>query len=442
MTEPDIELDTAIDESGLLPHDIVDEAAATARRLCRAKQEADWLEDIRTEYLGARDDGRLAFAVALVHAAVKHARAPETQFDLLNLQGLALTAMIEAGGPADLHDFRMTAFETALLVLHGDASWTYRGKLCRKELVRAWLAGGQLRRNAEYLRGAYDECAVLLPAFQDGRLGFATHAKAAEIAALQAQIDTALAELGEDADPLPLWRHAIVLALDPALRAADPLGNWDPAMEILEEWLEYLRDKPGATEARAVAREALQSLNLPPDNPDRAWVQYFIGALALTAGLQPDGMRMEAKDDAHEQELIASIAAYRTALAEIEAGRGEGWTSTVFHLAYAIHSLSEARRYSAGLGEAIGLYERAGERLRDCSDSDSSLELAQTQMNQSEAMALKGEIDGDVNLARRGLDIANQAHDAFVRHNHDEGIEVAAANCRRIRATIKALEKK
>lgn len=157
-------------------------------------------------------------------------------------------------------------------------------------------------------------------------------------------------------------------------------------------------------------------------------------------GLQADGLRSEAKDADDETELLQSVAASRLALAAVESGDSPGWISTAFHLAYAFHALGEARRDVAALDEAIGLYEQVAGRLADPEGMEEDLHLAQVRMNLSEAMAQKGEIIGDAALARDALNIAIDAHMTFTLWGHDDGFEVAQANCERISAIIDVIE--
>jgi tetratricopeptide (TPR) repeat protein len=441
-----IDLETGIDDSGLLSHQVVSDAEYTVSAL---RQEfdaaAEWQDEVRAHFHQALTEARPDVAVALAHAAMLYAYTPNTQFEFLNLQGIGLTKMIEAGGvdgrdPLELLDFRVASFEKALLALPPDRGWDNGDVLCRIRLAMAWQEAGVAKSDIDLLHGARAEYAVLLPALKEGRWGYAMHAKTAEIAALLAQTSDEMARLGGDIDPLPLWLDALNLSLDPQLRAIDTLGYWDAAMDLIEPWLEYLPDHPDARNACAAVRDGLQALNLPPDNPDHGWVQHFIGKMALAAGLQADGLRSEAKDAEDEAELLQSVAASRLALVAVESGDSQGWVSTAFHLAYALHALGEARRDSPTLAEAIGLYEQVAARLANPDGMEEDLYLAQVRINLSEAMAQKGEIIGDVAIARAALNIATDAHMAFTLWGHDEGFEVAEANCERISATINLIE--
>lgn len=94
------------------------------------------------------------------------------------------------------------------------------------------------------------------------------------------------------------------------------------------------------------------------------------------------------------------------------------------------------------LDEAIGLYEQVIARKADASAEEDCLLVAQTQVNLSEAMAQMAEIESDTALARRALHIAGCAEVGFTLLAHDEGIEVAQANCARISDIIQAIENK
>jgi hypothetical protein len=170
-------------------------------------------------------------------------------------------------------------------------------------------------------------------------------------------------------------------------------------------------------------------------------VQYYIGVFATAAGMQAEGLRTEAKGEDDEDQLASAVTAYRHALAAVEEGDGGNWPGTAFQLAYAIHSLGEARADVMVLDEAIGLYEQVVARLTDAYDQEDSLLVAQTQTNLSEAMAQKAEITGDAPLARQALGIAADAEMGFTLWAHDEGIEVAQANIAQIFDAIGTIEK-
>lgn len=449
-----VDLDTGIDESDLIARQVIDDASFAASTLRQGFEAAEWLDEIRHEFHRAMGEGRPDYAVALAHGAMLYAYVPDVQFDLLNLQGIGLGAMIAAGGPVELYDFRVAAFEKAMLALPEDRSWTHADMLCRLRLAAAWREYGIIKQDTDMLTGARDEYAALLPALREGRWGYAMHAKTAEVAALLARTVEEIAKIGApndpwpdgmrvpaiDPDPLPHWLLALELALDPKLRTFDTLGYWDAAMEPLEEWLDQLRYKPEAKEAGAAVCKTLQALKLPSGNPDHGWVQYYMGVFATVAGLQADGLRTEAKSDGDADKLASAVSAYRKALAEIEAGNGGYWPSTAFQLAYAIHALGEARSDIVALNEAIGLYEQVILRLADCIDQEDSLLQAQTQVNLSEAMAQIAEITDNGTLARHAMNIAADAEMGFTFWAHDEGIEVAQANIARITGVIDAIE--
>ncbi len=437
-----MDLDTAIDESGLIPKHIMDDAKLSAFSSWQDRESNDeWMSDIRHEFSSALDAGRPEFAAALVFEALTYAFSNKDESDLLYLQGIALTKMLQAGDTAELHDYRIRAFENALNALLQDRGWTHAEILCRTALAHARLDAGKAKAEAKMLAAASDEFDALIPALRDGRLGFTQHAKAAELAALLAQAKEALAEHETaDIDPLYYWINALKLALDPQRRSDDTLGYWDAAMELIEPWIEQLSEHKDAKTACSKVRDVLVALELPSENPDYGWVQHFIGKLSLAAGLQSDGLRTEAKNIDDEAELLQSVAASRMALVAVEAEDNQGWLSTAFQLAYALHSLAEKRCDIAHLDDAIGYYQQVANRLAGLDGMEEELYLAQVRMNLSEAMALKGELTGDAALARSALDIATDAHLAFTLWAHDEGIEVAQANCARISATIDAIE--
>jgi hypothetical protein len=281
---------------------------------------------------------------------------------------------------------------------------------------------------------------MLLPELERGRWGFATLAKAAEIAVYLAQTEKARAKLGEAVDPLPYWLHALALAFDPKLRAADILGHWDAAADPIEAWIDDISHNSASREACAAAAEVLRRLNVPPDSEDYAWIQYHIGALAKAAGLQADGLRMEAKDADDEAELVAAVEAYRKALADIEEDDGVSWHGTAFQLAYTLHALGEARADPAPLIEAIELYGMVTQILGLDEAMEEQLQLAQVQTNLSEAMAELAKIMGDADMAHKALRIAGDAELNLTLWAHDEGIEVAQSNCARIVAIIDEIE--
>lgn len=451
-----IQFNTALDESGLIPQHIFDDANLTVFEHYQ-NQEARkyWFDDIRTAFSAALNEDRPDKAAALAYAALTYAHEPQFKFDLLNLQGIAVTKIVEAGGPVELHDFRIAAFEKALQSLPPDRGWDNNDVLCRIRLANAWREYGTIKHDADMLGGARDEYAVLLPALREGRWGYDMHAKAAEIASLLALTVDTIAKIDApedpwtegmripsvDPDPLPHWLLALELALDHKLRSMDTLGFWDASMEILEEWLEDLRYKPEAKDSGAAVRDVLQALNLPPDNPDYGWVQYYIGVFAMEAGLQADGLRNEVKDAVDEDDLTSAVVAYRAALAAIEAEGTGNWPSTAFQLAYALHSLGEARRDVTALDDALSLYEQVMARLADAYKQEDRLVVAQTQMNLSEAMAQKAQFIGDGALARRAMGIAANAEMGFTLWTHDKGIEVAQANIARISGIIDELER-
>jgi hypothetical protein len=433
--------DTELDKSGLIPTHIMQDAGLSSHSVCYDRDSsADWIDDIRAKFFAALDDGRPEWAAALVYDALMFAHDAKTESDMLYLQGVALTKMIEAGGPPDLHDFRVCAFQYALDSLLEDRGWSHQEILCRIQLAMAWHAAGEAKGDADRLDAASAEYSVLIPALRDGRLGNLQHAKAAELSVLRAQAYDKLTALGSDDDTLPSWLYALKLALDPKLRSEDTLGYWDAAMEPLEKWLDELRYKLEAKEAGSAVRDALQALDIPPDNPDHGWVQYYIGVFAMAAGLQTEGLRSEAKDADDEDELVSAVTGYRHALSAIEQGDSGNWPGTAFQLAYALHSLGEARADVAVLDEAISLYEKVVARLADADDQEDCLLVAQTQTNLSEAMAQKAEIKGDAALARQALGIAAEAEMGFTLWAHDEGIEVAQANCARISGIIDEIE--
>jgi tetratricopeptide (TPR) repeat protein len=438
------ELDTALNESGLFPNEIWDDAYARAEQQFFGPADgvspAEWVELVRKDFRFAADKERHDAAAAIAYESLRFALSPDVQFELLNLQGIALSALIDAGGHDDLHDFRCTAFENAMLALPDDRGWTHADLVCRIHLARAWQERGVLKGSLDDLEGAREEYAVLLPELERGRWGFATHAKAAEIAVYLAQTEKARAKLGEAVEPLPYWLHALALAFDPKLRAADILGHWDAAADPIEAWIDDISHNSASREACTAAAKVLRRLNVPPDSEDYAWIQYHIGALAKAAGLHADGFRMEAKDADDEAELVAAVEAYREALADIEEEDGVSWHGTAFHLAYALHALGEARGDTEPLIEAIGLYDQVAHILRQEEDMEEQLQLAQVQMNLSEAMAELGKLEGDADMARNALQIAGDAELNFTLWAHNEGIEVAQANCARIVAIIDEIE--
>lgn len=450
-----MDYDTGIGDAGLIPKHLVQDASLAAYSIWEsAEPKAEWVGDLRSTYSAALNEGRSDYAAALAYEAMMYADTPDQRFDLLNLQGIAMTAMIEAGGPQELYDFRIAAFEKALQALPEDRGWTHSDLLCRIRLANANLEYGVIEQTAILLEAARDEYAALLPALREGRWGYSMHAKAAELAVLLAQSVDAIAQLGAEPDPwpegmrvaqvnpdpLPHWLLALELALDPKLRAMDTLGNWDAAMELIEPWIEKLPNHPDAKTSGAKVRDVLLALNLPQDNPDYGWVQYHIGTMAMAAGLQADALRMEAKTAEDQSNILTAITAFREALAKLEPHDKSGWILTRFNLGYALHSLAEAQRDPAGLGEAIMLFEEVVRLLSGQSDETAQEYLAQARLNLSEAMACKAEIEGDADLAHRALAIAGEAEMAFAKLGHEKGVEVAQANCARICAIINEIE--
>jgi tetratricopeptide (TPR) repeat protein len=438
------ELDTALDESGLFPKELWADAYARTEEQFFVQKDgvspAEWVELVRKDFRFAADHERHDAAAAVAYEGLRFALSPDAQFELLQLQGIALSALIDAGGPDDLHDFRVAAFENAMLALPDDRGWTHADLVCRIHLAKAWQARGVLKASLDDLEGAREEYAVLLPELERGRWGFATHAKAAEIAVYLAQTEEARAKLGEAADPLPHWLHALALAFDPKLRAEDILGHWDSAADPLEAWIDDISHNSAHRTACSAAAEVLRGLDVPSDNDDYGWVQYHIGALSKDAGLHADGLRMEAQNADDEAELVAAISAYRNALAYIEEDDGVSWHGTAFHLAYALHALGEAGGDSAPLIEAIGLYDQVAHILGPKGGRKEQLQLAQVQTNLSEAMAELAKLQGDADMARKALRIAGDAEMNFTLWAHDEGIEVAQANFAKIMEIIDRID--
>jgi tetratricopeptide (TPR) repeat protein len=440
MAKPTRELDTALDECGLIPPNVWDDARLGVVQLYFEHEEQtsteEWLADLRSEFLRAMTEERFDAGAALAYEALMYAHSPDMQFQVLVMQGMALNAMLKAGGPDDLHDFRCAAFENAMLALPDDRGWTHADLVCRIHLAQGWQARGVLKASLDDLEGAREEYAVLLAELERGRWGFATHAKAAEIAVYLAQTEEARARFGEAVDPLPHWLHALSLAFDPKLRAEDILGHWDSAADPLEAWIDDISHNSSSPDACAGAADALRKLNVPSGHDDYGWVQYHIGALAKAAGLHADGLRMEAQDAEDEAKLVAAVAAYRNALACIEGDDATSWHGTVFHLAYALHALGESRGDPAPLIEAIGLYDQVAQILGREECTEEQLQLAQVQMNLSEAMAELAKQKRDTHMARRALRIAGDAEMNFTLWAHDEGIAVAQANIARIVSII------
>jgi tetratricopeptide (TPR) repeat protein len=438
------ELDTALNESGLFPKELWDDAYARAEQQFFGPVDgvspAEWVELVRKDFRFAADHERHDAAAAVAYEGLRFALSADAQFELLNMQGIALSALLDAGGPNDLHDFRCAAFENAMLALPDDRGWTHADLVCRIHLARAWQARGTLKGDLDDLEGAREEYAALLPELERGRWGFPIHAKAAEIAVYLAQTEEARAKLGELVDPLPHWLHALALAFDPKLRAEDILGHWDSAADPLEAWLDDINQNSANRTACSAAAEVLRSLDLPPDNDDSGWVQYHIGALSKAAGLHADGLRMEAQGVDDEAKLVAAVTAYRNALADIEDDDGVSWHGTTFHLAYALHALGEARGDAEPLIEAIDLYDRVAHIFGQADRMEEQLQLAQVQTNWSEAMAELAKLQGDAQMARNALQIAGDAEMNFMLWAHDEGIEVAQANIAKIATIIKGVE--
>jgi tetratricopeptide (TPR) repeat protein len=453
-----MEYDTGIDDAGLIPKHIFHDAALAVYSIWEnAEPSAEWSNDLRSEFYAGLNEGKPDFAAALAYNAMTYAHTPDQRFELLNLQGIAMTAMIEAGAPQELQCFRISAFEKALQALPEDRGWVHSDLLCRIRLANANLEYGIIKQAAELLEAARDEYAALLPAVREGRWGYAMHAKAAELAALLAKSVDTIAQLRTepdpwpeemigmqvDPDPMPHWMLALELAFDQKLRTIDTLGYWDAAMDLLEAWFDELRCKPDAKPACAAVQEALMALNMPADNPDYGWVQYYIGVFAMRVGLQTEDMRSEAKDDDDQYQLAIAASSYRKALVDFEAngGTNRSLAGTTFQLAYAIHSQGEACRDTVALDEAIDLYEQSLARLAKAYDQEDMLLKAQTLVNLSEAMAQKAEILGDATLALRAHNIALDAAMEFTLWAHDEGIEVAQANCARIITIVDAIER-
>lgn len=439
-----MELDTALDKSGLIPKNIMDDGTRSALSSWQDREcDDEWIDDIRHAFSTALENGKPEFAAALVFGAQMYVFDDEEESDLLYRQGVALTKMLEVGGAPELHDYRIRAFENALSALPQDGGWTHQEFLCRTQLADAWRDSGKAKGDVEMLAAACGEYEALIPALTEGRLGFVQHAKAAEVAALLAQGKESLAlHGGSEVDPLYYWLGALKLALDPEKRAADTLGHWNAAMELIEPWIEKLPNHPDAKTSGAKVRDVLLALNLPQDNPDYGWVQYHIGTMAMAAGLQADALRMEAKTAEDQSNILIAITAFREALAKLEPHDKSGWILTRFNLGYALHSLAEAQRDPAGLGEAIMLFEEVVRLLSGQSDETAQEYLAQARLNLSEAMACKAEIEGDADLAHRALAIAGEAKMGFANLDHEEGCEVAIANNDRIIATIQAIEKR
>jgi hypothetical protein len=450
--------DTGLAESGLLAQNVLDNAVIIAAKICYGDDASDdWVERIRGEFYAAYEDSSPDAAAAIVVCAQLYADDFQSAFDLLYMQGVALARMLENGGPPELNNFRMSAFQKALSVLPKENRWDYRSIYGKIHLAEAWQAGYDGEPDSEYLRAAYDLYGDLITAMQDGHLPFTLHAKAAELAALRAQTAQALQLKNRwvsalpgmrgaaiEPDPLTHWLSALELALDPKLRAADMLGYWDGAMSILQPWIDALSNDRKAKVACAAARQTLEKLSLLPDDPQYSWVQHHIGSLALVTGLQAEGLRTEANGAQDERELLVSINAYRKALASTDADDDIGLISTTFHLAYALHSLGEARRDLGLLNEAIGYYEYTIVRFKssddhNLDDEDDALQFAQIMMSMSEAIGQKAELVRDAELARAGLGVAEAALMGFNLSAHEEGIEAAQANFARISQIIEEI---
>lgn len=444
MTKPTSELDTALSESGLFPQNVWDGAGARVVQLYfdhnKITSTPEWLADIRSDFRRAMTEQRFNAAAALAYEALTYAHSPDTQFQVLVMQGTALTELLKEDGRDDLHDFRCAAFENAMLALPDDRGWGHEDMICRVHLARAWQARGTLKDNLDDLEAAHDEYAALLPELERGRWGFPTHAKAAEIAVYLAQTETERARLGEALDPLPHWLRALALGFDPRLRAADALGSWDPAADALEAWLDQINHNSADREACSAAANVLQRLEVPPENDDYGWVQFYIGVLTRAAGLHGAGLRVEVQDPSDEAKLVAAVDAHRRALADVEAGDGDSSYGAAFHLAYTLHALGEARADAEPLVEAISLYDRVARILGQEDGIEERLQLGQVQTNLSEAMAELAKIEGDADLARNALRVAGDAEMTFTLWAHGEGIELAQANCAKIMAVVEEIE--
>jgi hypothetical protein len=455
------EYDTGLAASGLLSQNLLDDGFIVAAKICSGDDaREDWLGGIREEFYAAYEDGRPDAAAAISISAQMYADNFQSEFDLLYIQGVALVRMLENGGPSELNNFRIAAFQNALSILPEERRWDHQAIYCKINLAEAWQAGDDGKSDNEYLSAAYDLYGELIAAMRDGRLPFTLHAKAAELAALRAQTAQALQLKNRwvaalpgmrgaaiEPDPLPHWLLALELALDPKLRAADTLGYWDGAMLILQPWIDAISNDRKAKVACAAARQTLEKLSLLPDDPKYSWVQHHIGSLALVTGLQAEGLRAEAHGAQDERELLVSINAYRKALASTDADDNNGWISTAFHLAYALHSLGEARRDLGLLNEAIEYYEYTITRYcrftdYEPDDEDDAPQFAQIMMSMSEAIAQKAELMGDAELASAALGVAEAALMGFTLSAHEEGIEAAQAVCQRISEIIDEIERR
>jgi tetratricopeptide (TPR) repeat protein len=426
--------DTGLEASGLLSQNVLDDGFIIATEISYGDDtREDWLEGIRQEFYAAYEDGRPDAAAAIVVCAQMYADDFQSEFDLLYMQGVALVRMLEDGGPPELNNFRMSAFQKALSILPEENRWDHKSICGKIHLAEAWHAGYDGKPDTKYLTAAYDLYGDLIVAMQDGRLPFTLYAKAAELAALRAQTAQALHTFGGEIDPLAHWKQALTLALDPVKRDEDTLGNWDSSMRILDKWVDKLSHNQEAKAAGVAVLQTLQALNLHPENPHYISVQYHIGSLALVTGLKAEGLRTEAQGNDDERQLLLSIDAYRKALTGTEADDNIDWISTAFHLAYALHSLGEARRDLGLLNEAIEYYQATRTRFESSDDHDlneegDSLQFAQLLMSMSEAIAQKAELVGDAMLASSALGIAKVAHTGFTLWAHEEGIEAARFN--------------
>lgn len=444
MTKSISELDTALNESGLFPQSIWDDAGSRVVQLYfdhdKITSTPEWLSDLHSDFMRLTSTQRFNAAAALAYEALMYAHSPDMQFQVLFMQGVALTELMKADGRDDLHDFCCAAFENALLALPADRGWTHSDLVCRIHLARAWQARGTLKDSLDDLEGACDEYAALLPELERGRWGFPTHAKAAEIAVYLAQTETERSRLGEAVDPLSPWLHALALAFDPKLRAEDGIGHWDLAADPLEAWLDSINHNSADRDACAAAAKVLQRLDVSPDSDDYGWVHFHIGVLTRAAGLHADGLRVETRDVSDQSKLVIAIDAHRKALADNSACGGASWRGAAFHLAYALHALGEARADAEPLAEAVGLYGRVAQMLGQEEEMDERLQLGQVQTNLSEAMAELAKIEGNAGLARKALGVAGDAEMTFTLWAHDEGIELAQANCAKIMAVVKEIE--
>ena len=399
--------------SVLLPHDLLDEAALVAAAFSkRAGEGADWLEDVQDEFLRLCDVGKAHAAVALADAAMAFAKSAEERFDLLNLQGVGLCAMIAQGGSQLLFEARSLAFAEALQQLPESRDADFAIALCRVELGRALQAEGAIKRDDMPLRRALEQYSDLLPAFHNGRWGTPQHARAAEMAARIAQTIDSLAVLGVKVDAMPYWHQALRLTFASHFRAADRSGNWQPAKEVIEQWFEVLPGRANGLTACIEAREALIALKITSENPDHDWVEYYLGALAAAAKVDDAKRQQDVEEDLPE-DLSGAVEAGRRELALIDPADTGQVEFVTFRLAYAIHALSEVLCDPDGLGEAIGLYEQLLKRDTDLQGREEEVKQAMLRANLAGAMALKGDLEDNIALARRAYGISTDARMAL-----------------------------